>query len=202
MSSEHAKRREEERVSNSFVSTESVRKGTERTTSSSSSSEQIFKCSRCDFSVKYDYFGRSPPFCRSLGTLEEVYIMRDPFTDDKRVIVLGSHCTACNDIVCSSQECSLYYMRRFCLQCVGTNQNEFPSQIVLEVKKRQQTSTVHWTEHLCEIINKILLSHRTCLISSYLSYLIALVLSRHTCLTSSHLSYLVALVFSHHTCLI
>jgi len=117
----------------------------ETKSSSTLSPEKVFKCSRCNFSAKYDYFGKNPSFCRTLSALEDVYIMRDPFTEERRAILLGSHCTACTDLVCSSQECSLYYTRRFCLQCVSANQNEFPSQIVMEVKKRQATSTEHWT---------------------------------------------------------
>ena len=34
---------------------------------------------------------------------EDVYMMKDPFTDAKRCIVLGSHCSVCNAVVCVSQ---------------------------------------------------------------------------------------------------
>jgi len=37
------------------------------------------------------------------SVMEDAYIMKDPFTDEKRCIVLGSHCSVCNRIVCVSQ---------------------------------------------------------------------------------------------------
>ena len=34
---------------------------------------------------------------------EDVYVMKDPFTDEKRCMVLGSKCAVCQNDVCVSQ---------------------------------------------------------------------------------------------------
>ena len=37
------------------------------------------------------------------SVMEDAYILKDPFTGEKRCIILGSHCSVCNRIVCVSQ---------------------------------------------------------------------------------------------------
>ena len=92
-----------------------------------------FLCGTCGFLAKYDYFGRNPPFCKALVLLEEAYIIKDPFTDDRKAIVLGSHCSNCSKAVCVSTNCSLFYTKRFCKQCVKENIEEFPLEVKEEI---------------------------------------------------------------------
>lgn len=94
-----------------------------------------FTCDNCKFSVKYDYFGKKPPFSKTTIVLEDAYIMRDPFTDESKCIILGSHCAICNRVLCVSQGCSIFYLKRFCLECVNANKDQFPAEINLELKK-------------------------------------------------------------------
>lgn len=35
--------------------------------------------------------------------MEESYVMKDPFTDEQKCIILGSKCAACSQPVCVSQ---------------------------------------------------------------------------------------------------
>ncbi|ELT89552.1 hypothetical protein CAPTEDRAFT_102709 [Capitella teleta] len=88
-----------------------------------------FVCSRCEFGTKYDYFGDKPKFAGNIMLMEEAYVMKDPFTEDNRCIILGSHCFSCKKSVCVSQDCSLFYSKRFCLLCVEKHLGEFPSEI-------------------------------------------------------------------------
>lgn len=98
-----------------------------------------FICNNCDFVVKFDYFGKTPSFAKSITILENAYLMKDPFTDENKCIILGSHCTICNHMICISQDCSLFYKSRFCLKCVGSNIEEFPKEIQIEANKKLQT---------------------------------------------------------------
>lgn len=81
--------------------------------------KKTFECSACHMSEKYDYFGKNPPFCKSIVFVDESYVMRDPFTssseNNMNFLLLGSNCAICNSPVC--QECSLFYTRRICSKC-------------------------------------------------------------------------------------
>ncbi|XP_048743486.2 cysteine-rich DPF motif domain-containing protein 1-like isoform X1 [Ostrea edulis] len=92
--------------------------------------KEIFVCQNCRFSVPYDYFGRRPPFSKSFVLMEEAFVMKDPFSADGGMITLGSNCSSCGAIVCLSQDCSLFYTKRFCLPCVKRNLRDFPSEII------------------------------------------------------------------------
>ncbi|XP_050413578.1 cysteine-rich DPF motif domain-containing protein 1 [Patella vulgata] len=157
-----------------------------------------FSCDICKFKANYEYYGSKPSFVKSLLLLEEAYLMKDPFTSDAGLIILGAHCSICKKCVCltgiseqwwftnqgsqvqcwprkfpqvagretsqgpdqetatshldgtqnqglyvkktidnwnlptSSQKrymCSLFYTKRFCMECVYSNINEFPLEI-------------------------------------------------------------------------
>ncbi|KAF5406466.1 hypothetical protein PHET_00014 [Paragonimus heterotremus] len=55
------------------------------------------------------------------------YTMRDPFADDNLGgIILGSDCCICKEMVCISQNCSLFYNKRYCRDCSVKHADEFP----------------------------------------------------------------------------
>ncbi|XP_064632463.1 cysteine-rich DPF motif domain-containing protein 1-like [Lineus longissimus] len=102
--------------------------------------EKVFLCSLCNFSIKYDFFGNKPPFMKSLIVLEEAYFMKDPFSESTKAVILGAHCSCCQQAVCVSQTCSLFYTKRFCLPCVRKNIEEFPVEIQKEVAKIKESA--------------------------------------------------------------
>lgn len=81
------------------------------------------KCSECILSYPYDYFGRRPPFAPDFTFLEESFLIKDPFSDlmANSVLCVGGVCGLCEQIVCSSQRCSLFYSVRICGKCVRGN---------------------------------------------------------------------------------
>lgn len=95
-----------------------------------------FICYKCNLKAKVDYFGKQPPFAKSMRLTEDTYIMRDPFSSDTGMISLGSHCALCTKSICASPECSIFYTKRFCVQCAVENALEFPSEIQQELRKR------------------------------------------------------------------
>ncbi|XP_013399603.1 cysteine-rich DPF motif domain-containing protein 1-like [Lingula anatina] len=99
-----------------------------------------FLCSKCGFCINYDYFGNKPPGADTLLLLEEAYIMNDPFAENRRgkFIILGSHCSVCSKSVCIAQGCSIFYTKRFCIDCVIKNLSEFPTEVQEEAQKRVQ----------------------------------------------------------------
>ncbi|XP_052681011.1 cysteine-rich DPF motif domain-containing protein 1-like [Crassostrea angulata] len=102
--------------------------------------KDVFVCENCNFSVSFDYFGRKPPFARSYVLMEEAYVMKDPFSEERGFITLGSSCNICRAKVCLSQNCSLFYTKRFCLRCVKKNLKEFPAEIKEEMTKKSTKS--------------------------------------------------------------
>ncbi|XP_022095911.1 cysteine-rich DPF motif domain-containing protein 1-like [Acanthaster planci] len=100
------------------------------------SREFLFQCFLCDFKSPYDYFGRKPPFVKSVRLIDKAYVLKDPFAPEGRHITVGSHCSVCEQAVCAGQDCSLFYTRWFCLPCVKKNINEFPQEILQEVEKK------------------------------------------------------------------
>ncbi|XP_033745118.1 cysteine-rich DPF motif domain-containing protein 1-like [Pecten maximus] len=100
---------------------------------------KIFICKRCKFSSCFQYFGSKPPFMKSILLLEEAYIKKDPFSSDGGIITLGSHCHHCKLSFCCSPNCSIFYSKRFCLDCVEQNIDEFPREIQQEVLRKHQT---------------------------------------------------------------
>ncbi|XP_021372041.1 cysteine-rich DPF motif domain-containing protein 1-like isoform X1 [Mizuhopecten yessoensis] len=100
---------------------------------------KTFICKQCDFSSNFQYFGSKPPFLKSILLLEEAYIKKDPFSSDCGIITLGSHCHHCKLSVCCSTSCSIFYTKRFCLDCVEKNINELPMEIRQEILRKHQT---------------------------------------------------------------
>lgn len=68
-----------------------------------------------------------------------VYFMRDPFKPPSRdkakkpciddFLVLGAPCSACNQPVCMSDTCSLFFGTNFCAPCVSRERRRFPPQL-------------------------------------------------------------------------
>nr|XP_022297187.1 cysteine-rich DPF motif domain-containing protein 1-like [Crassostrea virginica] len=100
--------------------------------------KNVFVCNKCGFSVPYDYFGRKPPFSKAFVLMEEAYVMKDPFTEERGFITLGSSCSICKSVVCLSQNCSLFYTKRFCVPCVKKNLKEFPAEIIEEMTRKSK----------------------------------------------------------------
>lgn len=102
-----------------------------------------FKCSSCNMSEFCDYFGKTPQFTKNIELLESSYVMRDPFSapptkHGKRsfteyFLVLGSHCTMCQSIVC--KDCSLFYKSSFCYPCAHSEITSFPLEIQSKIRK-------------------------------------------------------------------
>ncbi|CAD5112985.1 DgyrCDS2189 [Dimorphilus gyrociliatus] len=63
---------------------------------------EVFKCDKCSFQAPYDYYGMKPPFCKSLNLKEDSFIMRDPFTEGRKMVVIGAKCVGCDKNVCKS----------------------------------------------------------------------------------------------------
>ncbi|KAL5014732.1 hypothetical protein ScPMuIL_009002 [Solemya velum] len=99
--------------------------------------DKKFVCENCNLSSSYTFFGKRPPFARSIVLLEEAYVLRDPFSEDGGILVLGGHCSVCSTPICRAQDCSLFYSKRFCVRCVLQNMEEFPAEIQQEVTSRQ-----------------------------------------------------------------
>ncbi|NWH49952.1 CDPF1 protein, partial [Fregata magnificens] len=97
-----------------------------------------FKCQLCGLTAPYTYYGQKPPNTRSIVLLEESYVMKDPFTPDKdKFLILGSILCILLTMLFSSQECSLFYSKRFCLPCVNENLKAFPLEIQEDMDKRK-----------------------------------------------------------------
>ncbi|CAH8850473.1 unnamed protein product [Trichobilharzia szidati] len=81
--------------------------------------QELFHCRLCNFKIRYDYKGDSPPFFKKdVKLLENAYCIRDPFADDNLGgIILGGDCSLCGKCVCVSQNCSSYYLKRYCRDC-------------------------------------------------------------------------------------
>ena len=102
-----------------------------------------FQCSSCGLCEMCHYFGSSTPFVKkSLEFTEDCYVMLDPFTpynpkSANSFIVLGAECSECRVTVCV--ECSVYFTRRFCINCAQYNINEFPSDVQSKIVKVAET---------------------------------------------------------------
>ncbi|XP_029350934.1 cysteine-rich DPF motif domain-containing protein 1 [Echeneis naucrates] len=106
---------------------------------SSQTPQKTFTCQLCGLSCPYSYYGQKPPNTRAIVLLEECFVTRDPFSPDKdRFLVLGSTCSLCRLCVCVGPDCSLFYTKRFCMQCVNKHLGQFPHQIQAELAKKKQ----------------------------------------------------------------
>ena len=98
-----------------------------------------FQCSICGLCEMCHYFGSNPPFVKKcLEFSEECYVMLDPFSPynpktANSFLVLGSECSLCQATVCV--ECSIYFTKRFCINCAQFNINEFPQDVQNRIVK-------------------------------------------------------------------
>ncbi|XP_035475796.1 cysteine-rich DPF motif domain-containing protein 1 [Scophthalmus maximus] len=106
------------------------------------SRQKTFTCQSCGLDSPYSYYGQKPPNTRAIVLLEECFVTKDPFCPEKDTfLVLGSTCSLCSRCVCVGSDCSLFYTKRFCVQCVNEHLEQFPPQIQAELaKKKQQRS--------------------------------------------------------------
>ena len=65
---------------------------TEPHTPSHTATPTRFSCCRCGFESHVDYYGRTPPFNRSVVFLEAVYLIHSPMGDANRPLCLGGTC--------------------------------------------------------------------------------------------------------------
>lgn len=99
---------------------------------------KFFECADCGLNEEYNYFGKSPPFCRGIKFIEESYVVRDPFSayssaNNANFLLLGSNCTVCCRMTC--QECSVFFSKRFCARCYKVCANQLPEEL-LKLKKK------------------------------------------------------------------
>ena len=60
-----------------------------------------FECALCGWATLHvDYFGRKPPFNKSIVYLEDCFVIQDPIGDPMRPVCVGSVC-----VVCERQGC-------------------------------------------------------------------------------------------------
>ncbi|XP_059179500.1 cysteine-rich DPF motif domain-containing protein 1-like [Physella acuta] len=97
-----------------------------------------FVCSLCDISFDYHYKGRKPPFAKCILLLEDCFVLKDPFSTSGGFINVGGMCSLCGKNVCLSNECSLFYVQRFCLNCAHINLQEFPMELQREITEKMK----------------------------------------------------------------
>ncbi|KAM6896421.1 cysteine-rich DPF motif domain-containing protein 1 [Lycodopsis pacificus] len=103
--------------------------------------QKTFTCQLCGLSSPFTYYGQKPPNTRAIVLLEECFVTQDPFSPDKeKFLVLGSTCSLCSTCVCVGPDCSLFYTKRFCMQCVNKHLKQFPLQIQAELAKKKPSS--------------------------------------------------------------
>lgn len=104
--------------------------------SSSNSTRKFFECSDCGLHEEFDYYGKTPPFCKSIIFAEASYVAKDPFTsssgNNANFLLLGSDCAVCKRMTC--QECSIFFTKRFCAHCTRVYSSELPEE--LRTKKK------------------------------------------------------------------
>lgn len=90
-----------------------------------------FKCSSCDMDEKAQYKGTHPPFSRNVVLKYPSYVMKDPFSPPGKgeILVLGADCAVCDRTVCINKECSIFYIKTFCLDCAYKAIDTFPVEI-------------------------------------------------------------------------
>lgn len=103
-----------------------------------------FHCSGCDMEEMVHYFGLEPTFVYGLKFNEPTYIMRDPFqappprwkSKAEYFVALGAHCNLCDQVVCKDNECSFFYIKSYCLDCVKKVAPTFPLDIQQKLRKQ------------------------------------------------------------------
>ncbi|XP_019848845.1 PREDICTED: cysteine-rich DPF motif domain-containing protein 1-like [Amphimedon queenslandica] len=94
-----------------------------------------FRCERCGFTSLVYSFSKSCPFSSGLVFSEDCFIGRDPFSEKHKPLVLGSRCAACHRAICVSQDCSIFYTRRYCKDCFDNNRSRFPLELQKELQQ-------------------------------------------------------------------
>ena len=122
---------------------------TKDTPNDEASNVKTFTCGICSFTSPYTYYGRKPPSTKSrMVLLEDAYVIKNPFIDPRQAekvtvsgkpihppLILGSHCSVCRAPVCVAVECSYFYTKRFCKECMEEYLEHFPDQVQREFKK-------------------------------------------------------------------
>lgn len=108
-------------------------------TSESTAEKLTFTCASCGFECNYEYFGKKPPFSKSVVLLEDAFVLRDPFSPNAGHLTLGGRCCLCTRHICISQTCSIFYTERFCISCVQKNKEEFPDEILKDLQKKDSS---------------------------------------------------------------
>lgn len=96
-----------------------------------------FKCSQCGMFEQAHYKGTDPPFSRKIELKYPSYVMKDPFSPpgNGEVLILGADCAICEKIVCISKQCSIFYLKMYCMQCVQDSIDLFPTELTKKMKK-------------------------------------------------------------------
>lgn len=96
-----------------------------------------FKCSQCGLFEEAHYKGTNPPFSRKIELKYPSYIMKDPFSPPGKgeILILGADCVMCNKTVCISKQCSIFYFKTYCVECVQNSLDKFPIEITNKLKK-------------------------------------------------------------------
>lgn len=93
-----------------------------------------FECLVCGEVYKYRTFCKGRNDKTQCLLLEEVFHMDDPFEESSKVpFVVGGICTLCNKTVCVDPKCSVFYTKRFCLECVKRNPESFPKELLKDL---------------------------------------------------------------------
>ena len=104
-----------------------------------------FRCFICSFeapAANGRHLGSNHQDAGKFVFLEDTYMLKDPNSsrDSSMVICLGSKCSVCSSMCCSSDTCSLFYTKRYCKICAQDNQQHFPPQLVKSAKAIFMTS--------------------------------------------------------------
>ena len=72
-----------------------------------------------------------------LPRLETVEVVEEemPTPGKGEVLILGADCAICGRTVCISKECSIFYLKMYCLQCVQNSIDIFPIELTKKIKK-------------------------------------------------------------------
>ena len=113
-----------------------------------------FKCSSCHLNEVCHFLGKTLPSHKKRVTFkEDTFVMRDPFTprvvaahsanrspwSGCNLLVIGGFCTICQSSVCV--DCSMFYTRRYCLDCAANHIREFPADVGAKIQKKLDTRT-------------------------------------------------------------
>ncbi len=103
----------------------------------------IFRCSKCGLCEDVHYFGRRPPFTKKTVEFKEPsYVMRDPFSPRDACgggfLLIGGTCAGdcAEEVAAVCVDCSIFYEKRFCLDCSCAHLKEFPDEMQTRIQKK------------------------------------------------------------------